>query len=423
VVRIFYGWWVVFSATLASALNGGVFYYGFGAWITPLTHVLTCSRAALSGAFSLGTLVNGALAPFIGLLVDRYGPWRLMLMGSTLLGLAWVLLSQTPSIAWFYGVTVLLMFAIMLADLPLAPAVAHWFMRRMGTAMGILGTGFSWGGVVVPLLAWLINAFGWNVAAWVTGLVVGLAGVPLALVVRRPPQPEGYLADVEATTGARPQPLAPQANPVPPAPGPDLSARQAVTTSAFWLMTITFSLRHVVTTGLAIHQIPFLIDIGISPQVAALFVSSTAMASIGGNLAFGWLGDRWDKRRVCALGLGLMVVGMLILARAQGLGEVALFVLVYALGFGGTVPMMAALRGEYFGRRAFATIQGLSQTVHTLGSMAGPLVAGYIRDVTQSYRLAFVLFAVINVLGIFMILFMRHPRVSEMPEAAESGLL
>ena len=205
--RIFYGWWIVLGAALGMALNASVYFYGFGVFFDSLITEFKSSRVVLSGAFSLARLESGLLGPIDGFLVDRFGPRKVMLIGVLLMGTGFVVLSRVSSITGFY-----LAFILMLAlgaglgfATPLITAVGNWFVRRQGVAFGLAMSGIGLGGLLVPLLSWVITQYGWRNAMLVAGITVFIVATPISLLMRHKPEqygdvPDGEAAPVKETT-------------------------------------------------------------------------------------------------------------------------------------------------------------------------------------------------------------------------------
>lgn len=413
---IFYGYWIVLAGSLLAAVNGGLYFYGFSAFFKPIIEELGTSRAVLSGAFSLARLEGGFIGPLEGWLIDKFGPRKILFIGIPLMGVGFLLMSNVSSVVMFYVVFVLcLSLGSALGSVaPASTAVVNWFDRKRSTMLGITLAGVGLGSAVVPLVTLLITYLGWRAALVVLGVIIVAFGLPLAAVIRHKPEQYGYYPDNEApgqatsASSASDDPTHSHA----PVQGTDdgLTAKEALKTSAFWFMSLAFALRVGVTGSVALHFIPFLTDIGISLNVAGLMVSVLGIIGIAGRLGFGWLGDIFPKRYVVAGGLVSLTLGMLILSFSTTLWHVILALLLYAPSYGGLATMMFAMRGEYFGRRAFATIQGFMGSVLVLGTVSGPIYAGWIFDVTQSYRIAFLTFAAASALAIFLILAARKPQ-------------
>ena len=400
--RIFYGWWVVLGAALSQAVMAGVYYYGFGAFFDSLVREFRCTRAVLSGAFSLARLEAGVLGPIEGLLVDKFGPRKIMLVGVFLMGTGFVLLSRVSSIIEFY-----LVFVLMVAlgsglgfHTPLFTAVGNWFVRRQGIAFGLHQSGMGLGGLLVPLLSRLIAQHGWRMAVQTIGITIPAFTIPIALIMRHRPEQYGYLPDGETAPSKEVRKVGGQV---------DFTAREALRTPAFWFLSIAFAIRLMVTSAVQVHIMPFLLDNHFPREVAAAALGSIAFISIAGRLVFGWLGDRIEKRYVIAGLLVLLAGSLVLLGYVKSLWQLCMFLVLYAPAYGGLATLMQAIRGEYFGRMAFGTIMGFMGLIIALGTVAGPLFAGYTWDITGSYNRAFFIFAGAVAVDVGLILWAKPP--------------
>jgi sugar phosphate permease len=260
----------------------------------------------------------------------------------------------------------------------------------------------------VIVLAWLISFLGWRDALVILALVTWGVGIPLAMVVRRRPEDHGLAPDGEPVPAA--------ASPVgdspalPPSPPEGMTVRQAIRTRAFWLLSLAFAVSWFGTTAIVVHQIPALTATGFSPESAALVVTFTTVASLVGRLGFGWLADLRDKRLVLAAAFLMQSAGILVFAAVRVWWHLIPFLLLYAPGYGGSIPVRPALQAEYFGRRALGAIMGLTFFITSLGTVLGPVFAGWMYDVMESYRLAFVLTAFISLAAIPLALSIPRPQ-------------
>ena len=187
--RIFYGWWVVFACFLISLYVGTIIFYGFTAFIEPLVREFGWSYAQVSFAASLRGIEAGIFYPVAGFLVDRFGPRRVIFCGTIVAGIALILLSFTQSLVMFYGAFVLLAIGTSgCTDVVNMSAVANWFKKKVGKALGLMSTGFGVGGLLIPLIVWLIDSHGWRTTLILLGLGMWSLGVPLSLVVRNRPE-------------------------------------------------------------------------------------------------------------------------------------------------------------------------------------------------------------------------------------------
>ncbi len=157
---------------------------------------------------------------------------------------------------------------------------------------------------------------------------------------------------------------------------------------------------------------PFLESVKLPTTLAATAVTGMTLSSLIGRLGFGFLGDFADKRRLIAISLTLQGVGLLLfsLIDADKSWLVIPFLLTYAPGYGGPIPLRPALQADYFGTRSFGTIMGLMASVSMLGGLFSPVLAGWVFDVTGTYRLAWQIFALITFPAIALMLLAKLPQ-------------
>jgi sugar phosphate permease len=423
-IRVFYGWWVVSASASIIFLTGGTFYYGFSALVKPLQDQFGWSRALISGAFSLRIQSGGLASPVVGFLVDRVGSRRLLLTGTVLVGAGFIFLSRVESVWEFYVAVMVIAVGMSATGGPVAmTTAAHWFERQRGRAMALLATGAGASGVMVVVLATLIAAFGWREALLIVGIVQWAVCIPLALLVRHRPQEMGLLPDDEpplprAVVG-RAAALA-EADGVANGPLPcgspylqdsGLTVGEALRTRCFWLLALAMALAGFGSTAIIVHQVVYVTEAtGLSNEEAAVVAMLMPVISLAGRLGFGWLADYREKRQVLAASYLLLGLGILLLAAAREPWQLLFFLLVFSPGWGGSIAVQPAFQAESFGLRAFGALQGLAFTVSTVGSVAGPIFAGWVHDSADTYRSAFVVLALASLVAAPAILMAGQPR-------------
>ncbi len=405
--RFFYGWWIVFACAAIIFLSAGTFFYGFGLLVGPLTAEFGWSRAAVSAAFSLRTEVGGIAAPVVGFVVDRAGVRRLMVVGVWIVPVGFVLLSRVDSLLAFYGAVIVIAIGGSLTGGAISTvAIAHWFRRRRGRALGLMTFGGGVSGVTAVGLAWLIASFGWRDALVIIAVVQVVVCTPLAFSLRNRPEDMGLTADglpAETHPGAG-------AEPGKPAASEGLTSREALRSLLFWRVALVLALSNFATTSIIVHQVPFLTEsVGTSDGVAAASVTAMTATSLLGRLGLGTAADYMPKRLVLAAALLAVAASLALFATVQHAWQLVYVLPLFAIGFGGIIPVRSSIQAEYFGLRAFGAIQGLALTVATIGAFAGPILVGWLYDVTDSYRLAFLLVALGPLAGIPLILGARPP--------------
>ena len=413
--RIFYGWWIVLAAFLAltfTSMTGG---YGFSLFYKRLIDHFGWTRTGLAGAISLSRLEAGVLGGIEGFLVDRYGPTRIILLGIILSSIGMIWLSVIDSLLEFYLVFILLVTVgrSLSAMVAIDTTVANWFIRRRGTAFGILRTAVAVGAAGVIVVSWFINEFGWRSAFVATGIGILLIGIPTAFVMKPRPELYGLLPDGDSpvkTVDPATHATSDTENQHYPNNDIGMTVTEALYSRAFWALSIGFAIRLMVTGAATLHAIPLVEDLGYSGATAAGVLGSMGMVSIVGRLGGGFMNDAFGTKPVAVASVCLLAVSCLILAYAQNLWQVMLFVAIYAPSYGCSAATMPAIKGDYFGRKSFGSILGLSGMVQMSGSMLGPIFAAYIFDTSGSYRIAFLTFAGLLIISAAMFMSLKKPR-------------
>src|SRR5712664_1514226 len=393
--RLFYGWWIVIIGCVQDAVKGGTFNTGFTLYFLPVLTELHLSRAATSLPFSLAKLESALEGPLVGYLIDRFDVRVMLVVGTTLAGLGFVLLSFTPSYVLFVLVFIGPLSVGFQAGFNHASmaAVNHWFRRQRGLAMSIVQTGQAIGGVVIfPLVALAVLNLGWRVAGFLSGLVV-LSLLPLVLLVRHSPESMGLLPDGDPVDG---RPPTSGAATVTHRPGDeaDFSAGEALRMPAFWGLAAFHGLRNIPYSGVSVHLVPLLVWKGLDQPTAAVFVGLTALSTVIVRPLTGWLGDRQSKQRIGAVGVLLGALGLLVLTYSDGaLWPMVFFAILFSFG-DGINSVTWALVGDCFGRTHFATIRGWISMFQSFASMPAAVFTGWIYDRTQSYTYALLVFIV-----------------------------
>ena len=408
--RVFYGWWMVASGFGIQFLISGLFNQAYGAYVVVLRDDLGWSKTALSGGFSLARFENGLLGPVEGWLCDRLGPRTVIRIGLTVFAFGMMLLSQVHSLMAFYFALFLMALGSSLGGfLPLNVAVVNWFRRRRASAMAIMSTGFSVGGLAVPLVAFCLVEYGWRSTAFGSGVLILFVGLPLSQVVRHRPEQYGEVIDGvrygsrAAGDDGRPSAVIDD--------GEDFTARQALRTRAFWFVSLGHSMALLVVSAVSVHLIAHLNEnLGYSLGTAALVVALLTGVQTLGQLAGGYLGDRFSKRLIVTCAMAMHMIGLLLVAYATNFAMVIAFAVVHGLAWGMRGPLMSAIRADYFGRTSFGLILGFSSMVTMFGSILGPLVAGILADRTGSYETGFTVLALLAGAGSVFFLLAKRPQ-------------
>jgi len=423
--KIFYGWWIVLASAILNVFAGGTFFYGFTAFFNPIRQTFGWTAAVTSVAFVFQRLEMGALGPLAGFLVDRVGPRKLALAGWSVVGLGFLLMSRIDSLWAFYGSFLVIAMGFSFGSfVVLNTAVAHWFIKKRSRALTLIYVGFGVSGTLVPLVALFISQFGWRETLIIVGITLWAIGIPLSLLMRHKPEQYGYLPDGDTTSAINEvtnvmnrhsSSEIVEQDSVPSAI--EFTAKEALKTRVFWLLSFAFFFQHIGTSAVMVHIVPYLESVKVPTEIAAIAVTGMTLCSLIGRLGFGFLGDFTNKRYLVIIALTLQAIGLFIFSFI-GMDRAWLivpFLLIYAPGYGGPIPLRPALQADYFGTRSFGTIMGLMSIISMMGGLASPVIAGWIFDTMGSYRLAWQLFALVTLPAIPLMLMAKPPRAKREP--------
>ena len=297
--------------------------------------------------------------------------------------------------------------------------LTNWFVSKRGRAfslrfaiVGIIGV------IVLPIIGWLIATQGWRTTCLIWAAVV-FAGVPLALyfVKQRRPEYYGLLPD-----GAKVEPGSETDRDAMIARGIEYAAgfqeieftlRQALRTSAFWMLTAAWVIHGVIFAGFNIHCIPFLTDMNIDPVAAASMMAMMVFFTIPSRFLGGIIADNVKKdhlKFLLAVTFIFPALGLTVFLLSQSITSVYFLLILFGFGTGAFVPLDIVIRSRYFGRKAYGSIQGSSVILSAPIAFLAPIYAGWVYDTTGSYTTALILFAALGALASFIMCLVKVPK-------------
>jgi MFS family permease len=396
--RVFYGWWIVSSASGIQMLSSLLWMHSYGAYVVLLQAEFGWSKTLVAGAFALTRIESGILGPLQGWLVDRFGPRLILQIGTVIYGIGFMLFSQVDNAIEFYLTFALIAVGSSLGGFAtVMVAVVSWFSQHRSKAVALSQLGFSIGGLCVPLVVFVLESYGWRVTAFASGVAVLVIGLPLGQVIRhRPDQYSDVVDGIRAPSSA-----ASDKRSTGTVQRRDHTAREALRTRAFWFISLGHALALLTVSTLMVHLISHLTEgpLAFSLTAAGAVVAFMTATQFAGQLTGGFFGDRLNKRIVCAGCLAAHATGLTLVAFASAPWITILGVFVHGLGWGVRGPLMTAMRADYFGASSFGTIMGFSSLIVMLGMSLGPIIAGVLADVTGNYQLGFVILAAGSMLG------------------------
>jgi MFS family permease len=388
----------------------------------PLIEEFNWTRAQISFAQGVGRFEGGLGGPFSGWLIDRFGPRIMSLLGISFFGVGLVLMYFINSLWSFYLVWGLIVSLGINSGMlgPFEKALADWFVKRRGLAMGISRFALGLGGALVPfLMTYLIIIYGWRTSFMIAGVFSLIIGLPLVwfFIKSRRPEYYGLMPDGKVispkNSNNEEQMLTSGQEYAATFGEQELTAREALKTKAFWIICIYNMLMSLSVSAVNVHQIPHLIDLGFNPIAAAGAFGFTIFMSVPARIPAGFLSDRFKAnslKYIWIVSVAFVGVGILFLTLATNIWMIYLSAIFYGLGLGLRTGSRGPLMARYFGRKGFASIRGLSAIISLPISFSAPIYIGWIYDVTNSYSIAFSQTLILVLAALICLLFLDPPK-------------
>jgi len=408
--RVFYGYWMIAIALLCLGIFSGCGVGSFSLFVNSLQPEFGWGRGEIMLAFTIFFLLTGLASPLVGNIVDRYGVRGVIAIGSLVTGLGFASLFLLQNLWHFYLAYFFIgTGAAAFGQVPASGMVANWFVKKRGTAIGIMGTGVGLGTfAVAPLVgSFIIPAFGWRAAYLTLGLIAWTL-IPLAVfVVRTRPADMGLHPDGVT----RPEELSATNASVTDSKG--LTLKAAMGTMAFWLVSVTFFISAFGSLGVIQTIVPYLQDAGFPGTLAAGALTLIGLGSAIGKFGFGWLCDKIEAKQACALSFIFLSAGAVVLMLVKATTPLAvawLAAFILGLGAGGWLPTMTMLVSRNFGLAYYGAIFGMVSLFQAVGGSAGPLFSGFMFDTMTTYFWAFIVFLCLYAVAVPLILAVRRPK-------------
>ena len=411
--KLFYGWVITGVVFLNLAMAYGT-QYSFGVFFPSLIEEFRWDRQSLAGAFSLYAFMYSTLGVILGRWTDRSGPRIVLIFGSICLGSGIGLISLVK-VPWHLYVVygLLASWGMSAAYITANPTVVKWFVEKRGLALGLSQSGLGIGIILIPPLAgWMISAFGWRQACIILGVAVGIFLFSTAFLLVGHPEKMGLLPDGREGNlpGKSLGPFPPEVTRPRIYQEVSWSVAEAIHMKSFWVLTALFFCTWLFVFFPLVHLVIFAMDIGLSQEAALIALSVLGGGSTLGRLVMGFISDRIGRKRAMAVNLGLQVFSWLWIMATTSSWMLIVFAGAFGFSYGGVSTVFPAIVGDYFGRLKAASIIGAIFTLAGSAAAVGPLVGGYIFDLTDSYQLAFLMGALTNLLSFVLLFFSRPPQ-------------
>jgi len=396
--KFFYGYVIVAASFLILTVVMGLIF-NFGVFFKPFLDEFGWTRAEISGAYALLFTVYGLLGIFAGRLNDRLGPRIIMTVASVLLGLGYFLISKVSAL-WqlylFYGVIIGI--GTGGCFVPLASTVARWFVRRRGLMTGIVVSSIGVGSMIMPPIATqLISGYGWRTTYVIFGIVVLVVTMVAAQFLKRDPSQVGQLPDGESEATHESSALQTQG----------FSLRGTIRTSQFWMLCVMFFCFGYSMHAITVHIVVHATGLGFALADAAKILVVIGGLNIVGRLAVGIGYDRIGNKLGLIIVFALLSAAVLWLQFAREFWMLQLFAVAFGLATGGVIVLMSSVGADLFGLKSHGVILGIYTFLFSLGGAIGSVLSGRIFDITNSYQLAFWVFAALGIVGLVLSLLLK----------------
>jgi MFS family permease len=416
--RFYYGWVVVGLALVSMS-----YWFGlrttFSIFFVALIDHFHWGRAETAGVQSVAMVAYTAMAPVVGILVDRIGLRKVIVPGIVLMGVGLLLCSQIQTINQFYvfygvivgtGVT-------SLSIVPFTVILVHWFERKRGLANGLAGMGIGIGPLLfVPFFQYLISSHGWPAAYLVFAASVLIIPLPLnAIFLKQRPQEMGLLPDGDRTGPIFERKNEPREyeSPTSPLGQKEKFLIREMKKSRFWSFLLFPCLTVFGVYIIIVHHVRYLVDLGVDKIWAAYLFAVVGVLSALFRFFWGWFSDRMGREITFTLGGVSFSLGIFFLLLYQYVPSVLhlyLFALLFGAGWGSTAPMFMSIAGDLYKGKHFGLIYGMVEGGIGVGSAIGSWAAGYIYDQSQNYLWAFILAILFNLFSILLVWYIAPGR-------------
>jgi predicted MFS family arabinose efflux permease len=394
-------WQVLLCGAAIVTLSMGI-RHGFGLWLQPITMDRGWTRETFAFALAIQNLAWGLAGPFAGMLADKYGAFRVLLVGSLLYAGGLVLMGLATSGLAFTGSAGVL---LGMAQAGTTYAVVYGVIARQvdpakrSWAMGVTAAAGSFGQfLMVPVENWLIGGLGWQNALFVLGCLALLI-MPLALGMREPQAGAAATGPVQSVRAA---------------------LKEAFAYKSFRLLTLGYFVCGFQVVFIGIHLPSYLKDQGLTPDVATTALALIGLFNVFGTYAAGALGQRLAKRYILATiyALRAVAISTFVLAPLTP-WSVYIFASVMGLLWLSTVPPTNAIVAQIFGVRYMGMLGGFVFLSHQIGSFLGVWLGGLLFDATGSYMIVWWIAVALSAMAVAANLPVREsPIVRSEPQPA-----
>jgi sugar phosphate permease len=389
-MRTYHHWLIAVLACLFLLVSNGMTLTGISVFDESILGEFGWDRGQLKFRDMVTLLITGICAPFIGILIDRFGVRKCMMAGWCILIVAYVLYGQLQSLLGLYFIHALMGIVLVSCGLNACVIlVSHWFVAKRGTAIGIALVGTSLGGALLPQYGTFMNErMGWRLAMQSEIIFPVLMLLLVLFIMRDRPAERGLQplgADRVDGTAARTLLTG-------------VEYRVALRTPTFWALALIAMATFYTVLGVQAHLFLYMRDLEFTRATATNAISLFFGCALFGKFIFGFLADYLSRNKVFYGNLAVMLAGavMLALMRQELLWPA---IAAFGLGWGGVYTMIQLSAMNCFGLKAAGKILGTITILDAFGGGLGIWLTGVLYERTGSYDLAFQVFVGLIVLA------------------------
>ena len=372
-------WPAVAASAVGLVLSVGTLtVYSFGVFVRPLAAAFGWSRTAMLVALSLYSFGLAIASPVWGVILDRFGPRRVILLSAIALSLLVASLGLlTANVLQLYLVFLCIpLLGGGASPLGYSAVMVRQFDHRLGFALGLCLMGVGLGGAILPPLSqFLLSEFGWRAAYVALGAVTLIVTLPACLITTRN-----------------------AAGPVRRSAAVPVAIRGMLCTRAYMLMAAIFVLLGAISVGVLVNLVPMMVDHGFTPAEAARIAGVTGLAVVVARGGLGWVLDRVHAPYVLAVIAAIAGGVPLLLVYGEGAASGYLAAALLGAAIGAEVDFVSFLVRRYFDQAAFGRLYGIAYGLFILGTAVGPVFLGYSFDHLGGYQPALFVFVALGLI-------------------------
>ncbi len=412
--RLYYGWVIVVALGVIGGMAVGMGGVNFGLFVKPMENELGISQAFFGLAHTARIVGVAVSAPFLGRLLDRYGPRGLLAGAGLLSGLCVMGLAHVTEAWQMIALFAALGFIGLQGGIMLYTSVpiARWFVRRRGKAMAWSFIGVPVGiAITGPLTQFSISHVGWRDTWTIFGSIGAIVVVLIALLlVRRAPEDMGLLPDGVSHDQAAREAAQAQAPGAPSTSEHSWTRAEAIRTGAFWRLAVVFGLMMFGQSTMTLFRFPHFTDRGIDSQLVAFTLTAEALTGVAVLFVWGMVMDRFKPRHVGVLGFVALTIAVLLIMSTRTPAHMFLATTVYGIGIPTILNLQNVIWPAYFGRANLGSIRGLALPITLgLGALGAP-ITGWINDTSGNYFPAWWGAVGVLVAAVVLVAFTTPPR-------------